>query len=737
MAEEVIKKAACCFCFSNCAVLVHVKDGMVTKVEGDKNNPLSRGHVCERVAYAAKWLYHPEHLNYPLKRKGERGEGKWERVGWDHALDEIASKLKDIKSRYGAESLVFAEGTYRGVPFWARSRFASLFGNPQNVMHPGISCMLNCNSMAMATVGGIFMVPGLARSNCLVVWGYNPAETSSRMMGSINRRIEKGNFKLIVIDPRRTKTAEKADIWLSLRPGTDAALALGWLNVIINEELYDKDFVEKWCYGFEKLAQRVQDYPPEKVARITGLPEDRIVEAARIFAMAKPAVIVRGLATDQIGRNSIRVSQARIALRAITGNLDNEGGNLITGVGPEIGGKRFVRESNLELLDKIPPEQRKKQIGSDTYKLMTWPGYDLTSQHFKRIYGEPESSMHRFGVTPPLVWDAILKGKPYPVKAMFTWESNPLMWAANSKAAYQALKSPNLELHVINEFWMTPTAELADYVLPAASWLERPLCSTYEDFSETVFGGGRSIQPVAERRDEYAIWRDLAIRMGQAEYWPWKTYEEAIQFQLQPLGISYEDFMKKGFISSDVRKIRKYEDKGFPTATGKVELYATVLDKLGYDPLPYYEEPVESPLSDPETARDFPLILNTGGHFMPFFHSEYRHYGIGMREKYPDPRMDIHPETADKLGIVEGDWVWIETKRGKIRQRAHLNDGMLENVINAQPSWWFPEKPAAEPSLHGVWDSNANVLSRDDTASLDPVTGGWYTRALLCRVWKD
>jgi thiosulfate reductase/polysulfide reductase chain A len=736
MARVEIKKAACCFCFSNCAVLVHVKDGVVIKVEGDKENQLSRGHVCERVAYAAKWLYHPDHLNYPLKRTGERGEGKWARISWEQALDEIAAKLKETRSKYGPESLVFAEGTYRGAPFWARSRFASLYGNPQNIMHPGISCMLNCNSMAMATVGGVLMVPGISRSKCLVVWGMNPADTSSRMMGSINRRIEKGNFKLIVIDPRRTGTAEKADIWLQLRPGTDAALALGWLNVIINENLYDKEFVEKWTYGFDKLAQRVQDYTPQKVARITGLAAEKIIESARAFATNKPAVIARGLATDQIGRNSIRVSQARIALRAITGNLDNEGGNPISGVGPEIGGKRFIRESHFELLDKIPEEQKKKQLGCDKYRLMTWPGYDLTSIHFKRIYGESESSMHRLGVTPSSVWQAILRGTPYPVKAMITWGSNPLMWAANTRATYEALKSPNLELHVVSEYFMTSTAELADYVLPAASWLERPLCSTYEDFSETVFGGERPIPPVGERRDDYTIFRELGLRMGQGEYWPWKTHEEVIDYQLKPLGIDREQLFRTGFLSSDSRTFKKYEKSGFPTATGKVELYSTVLEKLGYDPLPFYEEPTESPVSRPDLVAEYPLILNTGGHFMPFFHSEYRQLNIGMRERHPDPIADIHPDTARQFGITSGDWMWIETRRGKIKQRARLTEGIPPDVINAQASWWFPEKPGAEPSLHGLWESNANVLSANDENSLDPVTGGWYTRAMLCKVYK-
>jgi len=733
--EEIIRKAACTFCFANCSVLVHVKDNQVVKIEPNRESQVSHGHVCERMGYAIKWLYHPDQLMYPLKRKGERGEGQWQRVSWEQALDEIAAKLKYIKANYGPESLVIAEGTYRSGPFWARSRFCSLFGNPQNVTHPGISCMLNRNSMAMAMIGGILAVPPLQQTNCLVLWGQNPSESSSRMMMSIKRRMDKGKFYLIVIDPRRTRLAEMADIWLQIRPGTDGALALGWLNVIINEHLYDREFTEKWTLGFERLADRVKEYSPERVARITGLSREQIISSARMYATTRPAVLVSGLAADQLGRNGTRVEQARIALRAITGNLDVQGGNLITGVGPEINGKRFIRESQMELLDKLTPEQKRKQLNYDSFRLMSWQGYNLTSENFYRVWNEPESSMHRMGVTPALVWKAILTGKPYPVKAMITWASNPLQWAADTRNVYEALRSPNLELSVVSDFFLAPHAELADYVLPAASWLEKPLCSTYEDFSEIVIGGERAINPLGERKDDYAIWRELAIRMGQAEYWPWETFEDVIKYQLSPLGIPYEQFMEQGFIRSETREFKRYEKTGFPTPSGKVELYSTVLEKLGYDPLPFYEEPPESPVSTPDVAREYPLILTTGGRFMPMFHSEFRQLGIGMRERHPDPLVDIHPETAKKFNIKEGDWVLIETRRGKIRQRAHLNDGILPDVVNCEAGWWFPEKPV-QPGLHGVFDSNANVLTAGDDEFLDPLTGGWAGRALLCKIYK-
>ncbi|MGQ9546490.1 MAG: molybdopterin-containing oxidoreductase family protein [Dehalococcoidia bacterium] len=731
-----VKRAGCAFCGANCGVLVHLEDGKVSRIEGNKEHGLTLGHICERVRYAPKWLYHSDQLMHPLKRAGERGEGQWQRISWEQAFDEIAAKLSSIRKRFGPESLVVTEGTYRAGSFWIRSRFLNLFGNPQNVAHPGVICLLNCYAIDMALIGGCCsQTPNISHSNCVVFWGQNPASSSPRTMAAVKKRRHHHGSHIIVIDPRRTKTAQLADMWLQIRPGTDAAVALGWLNVIINEELYDKDFVSRWTYGFEQLAQRVQEYSPAKVAEIAGLTEEQIISSAKLYATSNPACIVRGVASDQIGRNAGRVEQARVILRAITGNLDVRGGDLIPGIGPEIDGNRFRREVLLELIHRLPPEQRPKQIGADRFRVMSWQAYELTSQHYENFWGMPEPVLHRVAASPPLTWRAILSGKPYPIKAMITWDSNPLLWAGNTRLVYEALKSKNLEVHVVCDFWLTPTAELADYVLPVTSWMERPLCSTFEDLNDVVFGGGRAVPPLGERKDDYTIWRELGIRLGQENDWPWKTYEEAIEYQLEPLGINYEEFAKAGFVRG-ARKYRKYEGRGFPTPTGKVELYSTVLEKLGYDPLPFYEEPPESPVSTPEVAREYPLILNTGGRFMPMYHSEHRQWGIGMRERRPDPLTDIHPDTAGQLGISEGDWIYIETRRGRIKQRAHLNPGILPNVVNCEASWWFPEKPGAEPSLHGLWESNANVLTLDDPDCCDPLTGGWCNRALLCRVYK-
>jgi anaerobic selenocysteine-containing dehydrogenase len=737
MAEEQNKKVGCCFCAVSCGVLVHIKDGKIIKVEANPEHLLSRGFSCERLRYAIKWLYHPDQLKYPLKREGERGEGKWQMVTWGQALEEIASKLNELKAKYGPETLAVIEGTYRGENLWARSRFCNLFGNPQNVFHPGVICGLNCLSIGQAVMGDSAMAtPDIARTNCLVLSGLRPHESSQRTVASIVKRRRKGPMKLIVIDPLVTRIARDADMHLQIRPGTDTALFMGWINVIINEGLYDREFVNRWTIGFDKLTERAQEYPPDKVAQIVEIPVDQVIESARLYATTKPACIFRGVAPDQIGPNSSRPSHARNMLRAITGNLDIPGGDLIPGVGPIMDGKRFIRDAQMELSERLPNEMRKKQLGWEKGPIMTWPGYELVNEPWQKLHNVSLPTMHRLGGYVPSLWQAILTGEPYPVKALITWGGNPLMWAPNTKKVYQALKSPNLELDVVQEFWMTPNAQLADYVLPAASWLERPMCSTMEDLTDVVWGGERAIQPLGERKDDYTFWRELGLAVGQDESdWPWETLEEVIAYRLKPLGITYEEFVKTGYILG-TRKYKKYEEEGFATASGKVELYSSVLKKLGQDPLPYYQEPPESPVSTPEVAKEYPLILNTGGRFMPMFHSEHRQLGIGMREKHPDPLVTIHPEMAEKLGIKDSDWVWIETRRGRIKQKASLNPGILPNVVNCEASWWFPEKPGEEPSLFGLWESNANVLTPDDDEFCDPLTGGWANRALLCKVYK-
>jgi anaerobic selenocysteine-containing dehydrogenase len=730
-------------CHENCGLIATVEDGELKKLRGNKNYPSPHRGCADRMPHHMKWLYSDKQILHPLKRVGERGEGRWEQISWDQAMDEIASKLGSLAETYGPETLAVSEGTYRNDMYPMRTRFLNLFGNPSNVGCSGTVCFCNTAALSYALLG---TAPGRGqteRAKCIVIHGNDQSQTAPIDWKSYITSSDRP--KLILIDPRETSQGRDCDIWLKLRPGTDTAVLMSWIHVIIKENLVDRAFIDAWTYGFDDLAKRAEDYAPEVVEKISWVPKEKLIESARMYATNFPAVLKFGSATDMLGTNSIRVDQARVCLRAITGNLGVDGGELAVGPGPFIGGTMAIRDSMLQLVEKLPVEQRKKMIGSDRFKLMMWPAYDILAPIYEKTYGIPwPMCTHNFISNQPLIWNAILSRDPYPITANITWGSNPLLNGGDVKFIYKALTSPNLELSVVLDHWLTPTAMLADYVLPAASKLEKPVCHTHEDFAPNIACGERAVKPLGERHEEYLFWKGLAERLGFGEYFPWENEEALADYRLEPVGVTFrEAATEKYMIESDepwtYETVSPFtgEKTGFATPSGKVELYSTVLRDLGYDPLPFYEEPPESPESTPELLDEFPYILITGGNFRPMFHSENRQLGIGTREQYPEPIMDIHPDTAAAHGIEDGDWVYVETLRGVIKQKARVADEIDPRVINVQSHWWYPEQPPREPWLGGLWESNCNVLTMGtDPDTFDQVTGGWPLRALLCKIYK-
>ena len=316
---------------------------------------------------------------------------------------------------------------------------------------------------------------------------------------------------------------------------------------------------------------------------------------------------------------------------------------------------------------------------------------------------------------------------------MITLSSNPMLTVPNTKLVYEALKS--LDLYVVVDFFMTPSAQLADYVLPATTYLERPWLWTYSGIVGSERAMPKTVEGQYDRRDDYDIWRELGLRLGQRDDWPWETLEDLYDFRLGPIGLTFREFMNKGGYLSAPKEHQRYKKEGFATSTGKIELYSKTLEDLGYDPLPQYCEPAESPYSRPDLAKEYPLILTTGGRHQPFYHSEHRQVK-SMRKMHPHPIMQIHPDTAKELGIKDGDWVWIESPRGRVKQKCQVFEGIDPRVVHAQHGWWFPEEDGAEPSLHGIWKSNINVLTNDDPDVCNRISGGWPLRGLLCKVYK-
>jgi anaerobic selenocysteine-containing dehydrogenase len=643
-----------------------------------------------------------------MKRSGERGEGKWERISWDEALDTIADKMKEVREKYGPEAIALGSGTDRNIvaQFY---RLANIIGTP-NFFSEGYVCYVPKVRTLEITAGGFseegwfprFYYPFDIIPECIIAWGSQASFTSddSPHPCAVGFRdaIRKVN-KLIVVDPRFTLEASKADIWLQLRPGTDAALALGMLNVIINEGLYDKEFVGKWTFGFDQLKQRVKEYPPGKVAEITWVSKDKIIEAARAYATAKPAIIHPGVAIEQ-HVSTTQTIRGILCMIGITGNFDIPGGNCVC--------DRTIKAttSHLELNERLSTETAKKRLTSEKYKVITsgmWP------------------------LIPPNALNSIITGKPYRLRVLFYCGYNPMVCAANTKKVYEALKK--VEFMAISELYMTPTAELADIVLPAAMWLEKDEIQLNQcDWGYSI--RQKAVEQIDERRSDWWIFCELGKRMGVSDP---PDVEGYMAESLKPAEVTFEELKEKGFMAFTPFKYKKYERVGFSTPSKKFELYSNVMEKLGYDPLPYHQEPPESPVSSPELAEEYPLVLTTGGRVQGFFHSEFRQIER-LRKLNPDPLIEIHPDTASELDIRDGGWVWIESPRGRVKQKAKVTTVLHPKVVHAQHCWWFPEDKRAEPSLHGVWESNINVLT--DWEEADEAMSSNPLRSLLCKVYK-
>lgn len=695
---------------------------------------------CPRRAAAKEYIYHTDRLRFPLKRVGERGENKWEQITWEQALDEIAARLKELKGRYGAETLFLTHGTARSTS-WTGPRFMNLFGSP-NVVSPGTICYGPSVGVSAAMVGWPIIYRGDATidpdeqgnqvTKCALFSGMDLSQAYPRLWKTAHDAKAAGT-KIIVIDPRRTPTVELADIWLQLRPGTDTALLMSMINVIIEMGLYDKEFVNKWCYGFDKVRERAREYPLEKATEITWVPADKIKGAAIMYATNRPGLSVHGMGEEQL-ENSIAVLQARIILAAICGNIDVEGGDYVTGV--PAGKATPLGAPGLELASMLSPEQKAKQIGSDRFKFLSHPGRELVWSYNKSMWSG--QAQLRAYANWPLLIQAILTGKPYPVRAGITVFSNPMVQMSNSKHVYKALKS--LDLYVVKDFWLTPSAQLADYVLPSAAWIERPNAEPFGG-SVDLIAGEAALPATAPGEHEYwtewEFFRGLGIKLGQENYWKQETLEEIYDERLSPLGMTLREFMnQKEGLFFPKREYKKYEQMGgFATPSGKLELYSNIFEKLGYDPLPAYEEPKESLFSTPELAKEYPLMLITGGRIHPYYHSEHRQIE-SARKRRPNPIVQINPETAKKLGIEDGDWAWIESPRGTIRMKCEYFDGIHPQVVHCEHAWWLPEMPGGEPWLRGVWESNVNVLTSDDPDRCNPMSGGWPLKTALCRVYK-
>jgi anaerobic selenocysteine-containing dehydrogenase len=699
-AASRVLKSVCRSCHGGCGVLLHVEDDRLVKVEGDPDSPLNHGRLCPIGAVTLDLVYHPDRLQYPLRRAGPRGSGKWQRLSWDQALDEISQRLLAIREEFGAEAIALGTGTGRHHIRWV-SRFGHALGTP-NWCEPGFAqCFHPRVNTCMLTFGDfpVCDYTGDAPPACILFWGHNPLNSGpdGETRFNVREALDRGPG-IIVVDPRETELARRADLWLQVRPGTDDALALAFLSVIIDERLHDAAFVERWTHGFEALSERVRPHTPEWAEPITWVAAEKIRAAARLFARTKPAMLEWGCAVEHTP-NCIQTVRALSMLPALTGNIDVPGGWVfgMHGIG------RFP-----SLIERLSPQANAKRLGADRFKLLGGEGADLPAAHI------------------PTLLEAMREGRPYPVKAFLIFGNNTLTTYANARQVYESLL--RLDFILCADLFMTPTAELADIVLPAAAWPELDEVAGLPTIAANVVLAQQKAVQIGECKSDEEIFVALARRMKLPACT--EPVKDVLNSQLAAggLAVTFDELKERGFIKVPF-KYRKFEHGGFRTPTGKIELYATRMEQLGYAPLPYYQEPPESPVSSPAVAEEYPLVLTTGARIPRFFNSEHRQLSK-LRRAYRDPIAEIHPRTAKEHGIENGDWMWIETRRGRMQQRAKVTTRIDPRVVAAEHGWWFPEDAGPE---HGVWKSNVNLLT-DNQPPYDPAMGTYQLRALLCRV---
>jgi anaerobic selenocysteine-containing dehydrogenase len=686
MAKSVeVKDGICYMCTQTCPTKIHVQNGKAIKI--DIADP--------KVAHCPRWkaqldfIYHPERLQYPMKRTGAKGSDSWRRISWDEALDNVALNLQSTKDKYGAEAVVFwIAYTKEPRPYFHRLTHA--FGSP-NYCTESSNCFSGTWIAANLTYGAEYSYMAGSGSGvdpetkCKLIWG--AAVISSPGVWQENLEAKEKGIKFIVVDPRRTTIAARADFHLQLRPGTDGALALGMMNVIINENLYDREFIEKWTVGFDGLKKLVQEYPVERVEKITRVPAAIIRDAAILYATSKPAKLHLSSNSTTHHANGVQNHRAVILLAAITGNIGITGGN-------KLGDYATGHPNDITLHDRVadmPPG-----VGSKRFPIWT------------KRYHEMQSNA---------IADQIESSDPYPIKALFS-AGLDVQFFGNSKRFVDDMKK--LDFIAVTEYFHTPGTQLADIVLPIASWIERSILLT--DYGGYVKLIEPAIKPVGESRTEWDIYTGLAKRLGFGDLFWDGDDTKCADYILKPLAITSADLKlhPEGIkLPLQPRPEKHYEKTGFKTPSGKVEIACATLAEHNIDPLPVYREPPESPLSRPDLAEKYPLVMTSGARVMAYTHSQFRNIPR-LRKLMPEPLVDINPTDAIPRGIKTGDTVIISSPRGSIKMKANVTDTILNGVV----------------SLPHHWPGEANVNSLVDDRTLDPISGFLPCKSQLCQITK-
>ena len=674
------KLTVCQMCSYSCPGEAYVNaEGRLVRLDGD---------FCRRGQHQLDLLYNENRLKHPVVREN----GEFRKASWDEALERIAENLIRIRNEHGPESVIFFAGYPKeGRPYFQRLSY--LFGSPHYMTEESFcfSATHIAASLNYGTEYGFFYLSGrtgFVDTKCYLCWASNPGVSIPPSNYSQFVAARKNGMKLVVVDTRRTEMAELADLHLQPRPGTDGALALGFMHVIINHGSYDKEFVEKWTVGFEGLRTLAQSYPPERVSEITAVPAEDIVEAARMYAADKPSKLQTSSCSTVQTTNGVQNHRAILLLPALTGNLDVPGGNCMPD--PK------AKTKSITLFNDLTPTL-KPQSGAGKYPV--WFKY----------YQEGQANE---------IIEQILTDKPYPIKAMVSLAANIGIWPNTSRVKAAIDK---LEFFSAIDYFQTPTTDKADVVLPSATWLERSALMAKP--GGIMFLREPTVEPLHEAWPDWKFAMELGKKLGLGDQMWNGDFDACVNEMLEPTGLTVDELRQspEGIRAPATERGPKcYEKMGFSTPSGKVEFSSSVLAENGYDPFPIYQEPAESPVSAPEVSKEFPMVLTTGGRHKAFTHSQF-HSVPKLKKLMPDLLVQISVEDAAARGISSGDSVTVRSKRGQIPAKADVVDLMKPGVVHVYHGWQEDD-----------FKFNANQLTDDGVH--DPISAFPAFKTTLCEV---
>ena len=698
-----------------CGIYAHVKDGRFVSVEGMKESPVNRGKLCPKAYGAPQWVYSPDRLKHPMKRVGDKGDGKFERITWDEALDIIADRLQEQKEKYGPESLAILSPNRRSYSDYLY-RFLMVHGSP-NYGHSAICAMQNSFSFAY-TIGvpWLFRSPDYQETNLIMYWGKQPIYSGFSRGGVKNLINAKDRgVKIIAIKPTLEPDAALADIWVPIRPGTDAALALAMLHVIVGEKLYDEMFVSKWCYGFDKLEEHIQKYPPGWAESITGLPAHQIREIAQLYATTKGASIDLGNGIEHASSAS-DAARAIAILIAITGNLDRPGGNIVPV------GSTMPVPNTVHLKEKYTQKWVEKLVAPEFPKPFE-PFIEGTSSAYYKVF------------------DSVLSEKPYPIRCIVAPGTQPTVSTRGPKRIVEALKK--LGFYVVIDVTRTADMDFADIVVPVSTPYETD--HPFEYTENWIMARNKVIEPLGEYKSMYEFWLDLGVRMGYgSDFWN-GDMEACMNYQLEPLEITIEELRNSpvGMVYPMKPMVYEKYEEIFSSVSPrlseapylpqqKVAIYNTTFEKHGFRPLPAWREPPESLTGTPELSEKYPLIFSDF-HTSEAYNASWLRNVPALRKVLPFPTLQMHPSAANARGIHDGDWVIVESPHGFIRLKAEVNQGIRPDTVMALHGWWqgcnelgFPDFPL----LDGGANTN-NLYSVDPEKAFDPLVTAYSSQTLV------